>query len=93
MLSSPTLAPNWFERGSHTVERSGANTTGDEECIGEGWGKETGRSKWDSCGDSGLGRLAGKSHPAPPTPLGEIWFGASQFLVIIVSGSSSSIFG
>jgi hypothetical protein len=47
VLSSPTLAPNWFERGSHMVERSGANTTGDEECIGEGWGKETGRSKWE----------------------------------------------
>ena len=65
--------------------------------MGEGnWKVKVGAfigHRWlSSCGDSGLGRLAGKSHPAPPIPLGEIWFGTSQFIVIIVIGSSSSVF-
>ena len=37
--ASPTLAPTWL------VEQSGAETFRSEDCVGGGWGNDTGRSK------------------------------------------------
>ena len=54
--------------------------------MGEGnWKVKVGAfigHRWlSSCGDGGLGRLAGKSHPALPRPVGYFWFGIAQILV------------